>query len=319
MPALDLDKLLNGLSTTWSGFLRDWDRSLRSVNRPETTRYNYVLAATQLARFLKEHSPDPDADDAADDPTEVTKDHIEAFQAWMVETRSASTAVNKHKTLRVFFGWLVNDEEELARSPLDKVRKPKTPSKLVPVLEEDYTTRLLQACSGRDFLSLRDQALIRLFANTGARLSEVAGLTLDDIDLKTESVIYRGKGAKDRRVRISPRTTRTLSRYVRARSKRNGAHLPDLWLADRGAKPLHANGIKIRLKRLGNQVGIKGLHAHRWRHTYAHEWKTAGGDTGDLMLTLGWSSETMVRHYGASAAAERAHNTQTRLNIGDHR
>lgn len=317
MPAFDLDKLLGGLSTTWAGYLRDWDRGLRSANHPETTRYNYLLAAGQLARYLGEHSPDPDADDAANDPTEVTKNHIEAFQAWMVETRSPSTAVNKHKTLRVFFGWLVHDEEELDRSPLDKVRKPKTPTTLVPVLQEDSTTRLLQECSGRDFLSLRDQALIRLFANTGARLSEVAGLSLDDIDLKTESVIYRGKGAKDRQVRISPRTTRALSRYLRARAKRNGAHLPDLWLADRGAKPLQANGIKIRLKRLGTRAGISGLHAHQWRHTYAHEWKSAGGDTGDLMLTLGWSSETMARHYGASAAAERAHTTQTRLNIGD--
>jgi hypothetical protein len=83
------------------GFLRDWDRSLRSGgNYPETTRYNYLFAAAQLAGYLGEYSPDPDADDAADDPTQVTKAHVRSFQAWMVETRSASTAVNKHKGLQ---------------------------------------------------------------------------------------------------------------------------------------------------------------------------------------------------------------------------
>ena len=45
MPLLDLHKLIVGLSRTWAGYLRDWDRSLRSGNYPETTRYNYLLAA----------------------------------------------------------------------------------------------------------------------------------------------------------------------------------------------------------------------------------------------------------------------------------
>jgi integrase/recombinase XerC len=67
MPLLDLHKLTAGLSRTWAGYLRDWDRSLRSGNYPETTRYNYLLATAQLARYLGEYSPDSDADDAAAD------------------------------------------------------------------------------------------------------------------------------------------------------------------------------------------------------------------------------------------------------------
>src|SRR5688572_18939215 len=100
MPLLDLQKLSVGLSRTWAGYLRDWDRSLRSGNYPETTRYNYLLAAAQLARYLRECSPDPDADDAAGDPCQVTRAHVESFQAWMISTRSASTALNKYKCLQ---------------------------------------------------------------------------------------------------------------------------------------------------------------------------------------------------------------------------
>lgn len=317
MPLVDLDRLTDGLSPSWSGYLRDWDRVLRSGNYPETTRYNYILAAAQLAAYLAEHSPDPDADDAADDPAAVTKAHAESFQAWMIETRSAATAANKHKALQQFFKWLVVDEEEIDRSPMERVKLPKTPAKLIPVIDSDVTTRLLESCKGKDFLSLRDTAIIRLFCNTGARLSEVANLVLEDVDLKTESVLFHGKGSKDRRVRVGARTARALSRYLRARAKRAGADLPELWLSDRGGRPLRANGIKIRLKRLGTQAGVNGLHAHRWRHTFAHEWKRAGGDTGDLMLLLGWSSESMPRHYGASAAAERAQERQRHLGIGD--
>jgi integrase/recombinase XerC len=50
MPLLNLEKMTAGLSKTWSGFLRDWGRSRRSGNFPETTRYNYLLAAARRDR-----------------------------------------------------------------------------------------------------------------------------------------------------------------------------------------------------------------------------------------------------------------------------
>ncbi|WP_344513224.1 tyrosine-type recombinase/integrase [Dactylosporangium maewongense] len=317
MPLLKIEKLTEGLAGDWPGHLRDWDRTLRAANHPETTRYNYLLAAAQLGRYLGEHSPDPDAVDAAEDPTDVTKAHVEHFQAWVIETRSAATALNKHKGLQQFFKYLV-DEDEMDRSPMDRVKQPKTPKKLIPVMRDDDTKKLLDACKGKAFVNLRDEALIRLYYNTGARLSEVGNLLLTDLDLNTESVRFHGKGAKDRRVRFGPKTARALSRYLRARAKRRDVEqVPNLWLAERGARPLLPNGIKIRLKRLGLAAGLDGVHAHRWRHNFAHEWHRAGGNTGDLMLLLGWTSEDMPRHYGASAAAERAQEIQAQFGIGE--
>jgi integrase/recombinase XerC len=122
---------------------------------------------------------------------------------------------------------------------------------------------VLDACKGKGFASLRDKALIRLYANTGARLSEVGNLQVADLDLKTEAVHFHGKGAKDRRVRFGPKTARALSKYLRAQDKHRGSTLPNLWLADRGAAPLTPNGIKIRLKRLGQAAGVPDVHAHR--------------------------------------------------------
>jgi integrase/recombinase XerC len=313
---LHLTKLTAGLPQPWAIFLNDWDRSLRSGNYPRTTRYNYLLAAAQLGRYLADDSQ-RDAEQAARTPTAVTRRHVEAFQAWMIETRSAATAVNKHKALQQFFKWLTVDEEEIDQSPMLRVRQPKTPRRLIPIIPDEDTKRLLDTCKGRDFVQVRDEAIIRMLSNTGARLSEVANLRLNDVDLSLDTVRYHGKGAKDRRVRIGPKTARTISRYLRARGSHKGFGLPHLWLAVRGAQPLAANGIKLMLKRRGRRAGVDAVHAHRWRHTYAHEWKLAGGDTGDLMLVLGWTSEDMPRHYGASAAAERAQQTQARMGIGE--
>jgi integrase/recombinase XerC len=311
-----LTTLTDPLSRTWVGYLQDWDRGLRAANHPETTRYNYLLAASQLGRYLHERSPDPDAPAAAADPCAVTRAHVEAFQAWMIETRSASTALNKHKSLQQFFRFLIA-EEDIERSPMGRVRQPITPQKLIPVMRDEDTRRVLDACRGKGFVNLRDEAIVRMLYNTGARLSEIGNLLFDDVDLATESVHLRGKGAKERRVRFGPKTARALSRYLRARANHKGAELPHLWLADRGGRRLAPNGIKIRLKRLGDAAGVEGVHTHRWRHNFAHEWKRAGGDTGDLMLLLGWTSEDMPRHYGASAAAERAQETHARMGIGE--
>lgn len=63
------------------------------------------------------------------------------------------------------------------------------------------------------------------------------------------------------------------------------------------------------------------LHAHQIRHTFAHTWHKAGGDSIDLMRIMGWRSPEMLHRYGASAASERAHqrHRQLRLGIGSER
>jgi integrase/recombinase XerC len=314
----DIARLTADIDPAWAGFITDWHRTLRAANHPETTRYNYLLAVNQLARYLSDPSlvdPSP----ARTDPRVVIKSQLETFQTWMIDTRSAATALNKHKALTQFFTWLEKDEEEIDQSPMRRVRQPSVPTKLVPIIRDDDTARILATCRPKTFANLRDEAIIRLYYNTAARLSEVANLTVGDIDLKTDRIHYEGKGRKHREVRFGPRTGRALSRYLRCRSGHAAADAPFVWLAERGTARLQANGIKIMLKRRGRLAGITGaVHAHRWRHNYAHEWKLAGGDTGDLMVVMGWSSEEMAYHYGASASAERAKHTQARLGIGDN-
>jgi integrase/recombinase XerC len=76
--------------------LRDWNRSLRAGNHPETTRYNYVLAASQLAAYLNERLPEANG---ASDPSLMDSRQVTAFQATVIEERSAGTGLNKYKAL----------------------------------------------------------------------------------------------------------------------------------------------------------------------------------------------------------------------------
>jgi integrase/recombinase XerC len=151
----DLGRVVAGLAPAWAGFLTDWDRSLRSNNYPHDP-VQLPARCGQLARYVAEQAGGPDSEGPAQTPGAVTRQHIEAFQAWMIETRSAATALNKHKALQQFFKWLMVDEEEIDRSPTLRVRQPKTPKRLIPIMRDDDTKKILDTCKGKEFVQLRD-------------------------------------------------------------------------------------------------------------------------------------------------------------------
>jgi integrase len=92
-------------------------------------------------------------------------------------------------------------------------------------------------CQGKDFRDRRDEAIVRLMIETGARAGEVVAMTLDDVDLGHGSaVVRRGKGGKGRRIPIGPRTSASIDRYLRTRRSHLLASTPALWLGDRGKK-----------------------------------------------------------------------------------
>lgn len=119
--------------------------------------------------------------------------------------------------------------------------------------------------------------MLRLFVDTGMRLAELAGLTVDDVDLDVEQVVFiEGKGRRVRACAIGKRTIMALDRYVRARSRHPAAHLPDLWLGDRTNKAMTSSGIAQIVRRRGDQAGIGGLHPH----VFVRCWGASGSAQG---------------------------------------
>jgi integrase len=192
---------------------------------------------------------------------------------------------------------------------------PRVPDKLVPVFTPGELARLERACGGRSFAQRRDTAIIAVLTATGIRLSELAGLRCGDVDLWRREIIVRGKGGKDRIVKIGHQGALSLDRYLRARSRHAQAWRPQLWLGAGNREPLTAAGIYQMTARRGRQAGVDA-YPHRFRHHFSHTWLDRGGPEGDLMELNGWTSPQMLRRYGASARSARAHRTYDRIMTG---
>ena len=121
-----------------------------------------------------------------------------------------------------------------------------------------------------------------------------------DLDVWQREITVRGKGGKDRIVKIGHQAARSLDRYLRARSRHAQARRPQLWLGVGNREPLTGAGIYQMIARRGRQAGVDAF-PHRFRHHFSHTWLDRGGPEGDLMELNGWASAQMLRRYGASA------------------
>jgi len=248
---------------------------------------------------------------------QVTSRDIQRWMAWLLDRYSSAYASNQYRALQQFFRWLA--AEDGLPDPMAGLHPPPVPHKLVPVFTGEELATLERACAGRAFAQRRDTAIIAVFKATGIRLSELAGIRYcpgdpqrSDVDLWQREITVRGKGGKDRIVRIGHQAARSLDRYIRARSRHAQAWRPQLWLGVNNREPLTANGIYQMIARRGRQAGV-AVHPHRFRHHFSHTWLDRGGPEGDLMELNGWASPQMLARYGASARAARARRTYDRI------
>jgi site-specific recombinase XerD len=288
--------------------LPSWQRALKAERKAAGTRTLYTGGVRVFLAWC-ENTGTPAVLDKA------------IVQEWINDVldggAEAATAQARLKALRRFSAWLT-EERILATDPLLGIRPPKQDRKVVQALDEDQLKALLKACSGTRLADRRDEAIVRLMIDTGARASEVVGLATDDVDLDGERVtIQRGKGGKGRVVPIGPQTVMALDRYLRMRRQHSMASSGALWLGAQENKTFGYPGLNRALKARARAAGIEGFHCHLMRHTFATRWKAKVGTDDGLMAVAGWSSRAMIDRYAGAAAAARAADEARRLGLGD--
>ena len=300
-----------------------WARSLRARNLSVNTQRIYARATTDLRSFLLAYVPTEEGARPAptdlEGQTGIHREHIEMHITALIKRTSASNAHQHFRSLKTFFRWLV-DEEEMDRSPMRTMKPPEPGEVEVPVIPADALKKLLKTCKGKTFEDRRDTAIIMMFLDTGARLSEVTCRTQEKLDLDIAVLHVLGKGGKERPAPFGRATSVAMDRYLRALAKHIG-HQPSstapLWYGTKTGKSLTISGVSKMIGRRCGQAGIPHIHPHQFRHTFAHLWKVNGGHDDALMRIMGWKSREMLSRYGSSAGAERAKRQHGELSPGD--
>ncbi len=268
------------------------------------TEQTYADVLSQFLAFAREHNvTELDA---------VSPAFVNRYLLAVKQRPASLYTVKKHyATLRGFWSW-ARKQELVDADIFLRVEKPKTDTKVKPALTEEQIRRILQACEGRDWLRLRDRALVLVLLDTGARAQEVHRLTVADVS--HDPIILKGKHAKERVAFLSPETQLALRRYLKACPFKPTAEQP-LWWGARGALTLW--GILEVVEKIGKRAGITPLGCHIFRRSFA-TWSLRNGlDLHRLQLLMGHSSPAVTQQYlhMLTDDLKRAHEEHSPLNL----
>jgi site-specific recombinase XerD len=209
----------------------------------------------------------------------------------------ARESIRDHvRTLKAFSTWLFN-EGFTKKNVLKTLKLPKPDQLIIEPLTFEEKTQIFRTINQDTYAGRRNRALVEVLLDTGVRVSGIIGADVQDLKNKEGSLKILGKGRKERFVPIGIQTLATLVGYItHERPKYAKSDCTALFITVQG-KPLSANAVKLMFSRLAKKSGVRRLHAHLCRHTFAIDYLMNGGDIYSLKEILGHSSLTIVERY----------------------
>ena len=237
---------------------------------------------------------------------EVAKvDHrnLRLYLAYLKQAQYSAKTLNRHlSSLRGFYKWMQR-EKLIATDPALALSNPRAPRNLPHTMTDSDVNRLLESCDSSTAVGLRDRAFLEFLYATGARISEVATLKLEQIDLHNGTVRLCGKGSKERIVPLYESAIEWLKKYLRSSR-------PTLLLKDKTGRTHSALFISVRgndmsadslRKVFSSYLAAAGLDSslspHAMRHTYATELLGGGADLRIVQELLGHESLSTTQVY----------------------
>ena len=230
---------------------------------------------------------------------DVSRDHITDYLTAERERGQAVSSISRRLvSIKVFFGFLQR-EGLLARNVTDAMDSPKLWRLLPEALSLREVERLLQIPAGDDRLDVRDKALLELFYATGLRVSELAGLTLDDVHFDSSYVRCTGKGNKVRVVPFGEQARRCLERYLATARPQLARREVErrVFLNQRGGG-FSRQGLWTLIRKRARQAGIeKSVHPHTLRHSFASHLLANGAPLRVIQEMLGHADIATTQIY----------------------
>jgi integrase/recombinase XerD len=226
------------------------------------------------------------------------------LRAWMMELTSAGYAaktINRRlSAVRALYRWLVH-EGYTTEDAAAAVSSPKIARLLPATLSDKDVVALLESCDVTTDVGLRDRTEIELLYATGARISELSGLDVEDVDFGQGQVRLFGKGSKERIVPVYQAALETVRAYlVRSRPNLRGKGAPDpkaLFRSTRGRR-MSADALRRSFEQHVRLAGLDGrITPHAMRHSYATELLDGGADLRSVQELLGHESLSTTQIY----------------------
>lgn len=211
---------------------------------------------------------------------------------------SKRTCNRKLSAVRSFLNFLLK-QEVLESNVAAQVHSPKIEKRLPKTMKAKDLEAIFEAASKADPESLRNLALFELFYASGARVSEISGLNMAQLDLQNHQVMLFGKGRKERIVPLHDRAVCALSTYIYEVRQHfvTKAKEPAVFLSSRGNR-LSADAIRRILKAYLLDLGLdRKLSPHAIRHAFASDILSGGADLRTVQELLGHESLSTTQIY----------------------
>ena len=201
-------------------------------------------------------------DDLKKDVKYIVTDDIRTYLTEYQARKQSSrvTIDNIRRILSSFFSWL-EDEDYILKSPVRRIHKVKTGTNIKETYSDEALELMRDSCT-----EIRDLAMIEMLASTGMRVGEMVLLNREDINFNERECVVFGKGDKERIVYFDARTKIHLQDYLQNRTDDNPALFVSLQAP---YNRMNIGGIEVRLRKLGNRLGLTKVHPHKFRRTLA--------------------------------------------------
>jgi integrase/recombinase XerD len=296
---LPLDDRMRTITTVTAAIQLFATVGMPAKNLSRHTRINYLHDVTDLQHFLQSRGITRIAD--------MSLRHLQAYQAEM-DRRGYATSTRNRKTqsIRILFQFLHSNgitEHNIAAQLIPPAIQKHEPR----FLSEVEYQRLLRAASHNP----RDAAMIELFLQTGMRLSELAKLTLNDIEIPKRITMdvdnmglvrIRRKGGKTATIPLNYKACQAVAAYLQVRID---VGYQALFLSQ-FKQPMSIQAIQERVKKYMKEAGIEGASVHTLRHTMATHHVARGTDLKTVQETLGHADlATTTMYVSLAKTAQR--------------